>query len=131
MLAETLVLVASAATSNTLLRCFISDLITNVPAAGGLASRCAAYRVETDEPAQIVIDESKYRPELYEDVTPEMIVYLESGWQFYTQLLKFNGLMLHASAVASASFSSPTATGMMGVSPAAMPTPVSVRRFRI
>ena len=100
MLAETLVLVASAATSNTLLRCFISDLITNVPAAGGLASRCAAYRVETDEPAQIVIDESKYRPELYEDVTPEMIVYLESGWQFYTQLLKFNGLMLHASAVA-------------------------------
>ena len=97
---ETLVLVASAATSNTLLRCFISDLITNVPAAGGLASRCAAYRVETDEPAQIVIDESKYRPELYEDVTPEMIVYLESGWQFYTQLLKFNGLMLHASAVA-------------------------------
>lgn len=29
-----------------------------------------------------------------------MIVYLESGWQFYTQLLKFNGLMLHASAVA-------------------------------
>lgn len=100
MLAETLVLVASAATSNTLLRCFISDLITNVPAAGGLASRCAAYRVETDEPAQIVIDESKYRPELYEDVTPEMIVYLESGWQFYTQLLKFNGLMLHASTVA-------------------------------
>ena len=80
MLAETLVLVASAATSNALLRCFISDLITNVPAAGGLASRCAAYRVETDEPAQIVIDESKYRPELYEDVTPEMIVYLESGW---------------------------------------------------
>ena len=38
---------------------------------------------------------------------------------------------LHASAVAIASFSSPTATGMMGVSPAAMPTPVSVRRFRI
>ena len=27
-------------------------------------------------------------------------VYMESGWKFYARLLKFNGMMLHASAVA-------------------------------
>ncbi len=82
------------------MRCTIADLITEVPAAGGLASRCAAYRVETDEPAQIVIDESKYRPEAWEGLSSELLPYMESGMQFYTQLLKFDGLMLHASAVA-------------------------------
>ena len=56
--------------------------------------------METDEPAQIVIDETKYRPHLYEGFSENDIAYMESGWQFYLQLLKFNGLMLHASAVA-------------------------------
>ncbi len=78
----------------------ICDLITHVPAAGGLASRCAAYRAETDEPAQIVIDESKYRPDAYIDLPPEQLPYMESGWQFYQVLLKYDGFVLHASAVA-------------------------------
>ena len=56
--------------------------------------------METDEPAQIVIDETKYRPHLYEGFSENDIAYMESGWQFYLQLLKFNGLMLHSSAVA-------------------------------
>ena len=62
------------------MQCNIAELITNVPAAGGLASRCAAYRVETDEPAQIVIDETKYRPHLYEGFSENDIAYVESGW---------------------------------------------------
>lgn len=65
-----------------------------------MASRCAAYRTETDEPAQIVIDETKYRPEAWKGLAPEYVPYMASGTQFYTQLLYFNGLMLHASAVA-------------------------------
>ena len=56
--------------------------------------------METDEPAQIVIDETKYRPHLYEGFSENDIAYMESGWQYYLQLLKYNGLMLHASAVA-------------------------------
>ena len=80
--------------------CQISGLVTEIPAAGGLASRCAAYRVETDEPAQIVIDESKYHPEDWEGLAPELVPYMASGVQFYAQLLKFDGLMLHSSAVA-------------------------------
>ena len=65
-----------------------------------MASRCAAYRAETDEPAQIVIDETKYRPDGWKGLKPELLPYMESGGQFYAQLLKFDGLMLHASAVA-------------------------------
>ena len=65
-----------------------------------MASRCAAYRAETDEPAQIVIDETKYRPEAWKGLAPEYVPYMASGGQFYAQLLKFDGLMLHASAVA-------------------------------
>lgn len=65
-----------------------------------MASRCAAYRTETDEPAQIVIDETKYRPDGWKGLKPELLPYMESGGQFYAQLLKFDGLMLHASAVA-------------------------------
>ena len=65
-----------------------------------MASRCAAYRAEMDEPAQIVIDETKYRPELWKELKPDAAIYMESGRQFYAQLLKFDGLMLHASAVA-------------------------------
>ena len=56
--------------------------------------------METDEPAQIVIDETKYRPHLYEGFSENDIAYMESGWQYYLQLLKFDGLMLHSSAVA-------------------------------
>ena len=79
---------------------FIADILTQVPAAGGLASRCAAYRVETDEPVQIVIDETKYRPEVWRDIPNELIPYMESSIQFYCKLLHFDGLMLHSSAVA-------------------------------
>lgn len=56
--------------------------------------------MDTDEPAQIVIDETKYRPEDWNGLEPELVPYMDSGLQFYAQLLKFDGLMLHASAVA-------------------------------
>ena len=82
------------------MRLAVADLITQIPAAGGLASRCAAYRVETDKPVQIVIDEKKYRPNVWGNISPEEYEYMESGAHFYGQLLNFNGLMLHSSAVA-------------------------------
>ena len=65
-----------------------------------MASRCAAYRIETSETARIIIDEKKYRAEAWPGLAPDMLAYMESGVQFYAALLRFNGLMLHASAVA-------------------------------
>ena len=56
--------------------------------------------METDKPVQIVIDEKKYRPNVWGNISPEEYEYMESGAHFYGQLLNFNGLMLHSSAVA-------------------------------
>ncbi len=81
--------------------CKIADLIVEVPAEGGLDSRCGDYLYSGQEPAEIVI-----RPEfLHADgypkgVSAELIAYLESGWYFAYKLLDHDGIFLHASAVA-------------------------------
>jgi len=78
----------------------IADLTIEVPATGDMLSRCGAY--VTSEPAtpDIVIQEELYRPERYPTLDENGAIYLESGWQFYRGLLRFGGMMLHASAVA-------------------------------
>lgn len=82
------------------MRCLIADLITEVPAAGGLASRCNDYLYLGDGEPDITIDETRYSTRRYhETVSPEMIAYMESGRQFCTWLLRFGGFYLHASAV--------------------------------
>ena len=79
--------------------CLIADIKTSVPAAGGLASRCADYLIEGDESnAEIVIDETSYNCERWNTLNHELAVYMESAAQFYTQLLDHEGMMLHASA---------------------------------
>ena len=80
--------------------CKIADLITEVPAAGGMASRCAGYLTEEDTAPQIIIRQELYRPESWPGLRPELLEYMESGEQFYWHLLRYNGLMLHASAAA-------------------------------
>lgn len=77
----------------------IADLIADVPAAGGLASRCEAYSFFGSSNADIVISEDKYRRERYEDASYELIAYMESAYQFYKELVNFNGFYLHSSAV--------------------------------
>lgn len=81
------------------MRCEIAELIVEVPEAGGLAPRCRSYRTDSDEPAQIVIDESRYKPERYDLDSYDDICYLESGVQFYGHLLRYDGMYLHASAL--------------------------------
>ena len=81
------------------MRCRISDLYVEVPEAGGMAPRCKEYLTTQTAPAQIILDEKQYRYEKLPE-NPEMVAYLESGFQFYRQLLHFDGMMLHASAVA-------------------------------
>ena len=80
--------------------CKIADILTNVPTAGGLASRCAAYLWDGTEAAEITISADQYRYDRYPAAwTEDMVAYMESAYQFYRELVLFDGLFLHASAV--------------------------------
>ncbi len=81
--------------------CKIADLIAEVPSGGGLESCCKDYICGKQDGADIVIDETRYRPERYPAYLSESeLAYMEAAYQFYFQLLKFQGFYLHASAVA-------------------------------
>ena len=81
------------------MRCSIADLIVEVPEAGGMAPRLGAYRTDVQGPADIVLSEERYRMDNWPQLSREDAVYLESGFAFYGNLLRFDGLYLHASAV--------------------------------
>ena len=79
----------------------IADIKTKVPTTGGMTSRCLDYQIEgLDKEAEIVIDESKYNYEYWENIgiDKDGAAYMESGTQFYYKLLDYEGMMLHASA---------------------------------
>lgn len=79
--------------------CRIADLLVEVPAAGDLPRRCESYRTEETAPADIVIDEKAFRVERWPGCDYDLICYMESARLFYWELLRFNGMMLHASAL--------------------------------
>lgn len=79
--------------------CKISDLLVEVPALGDMLPRCRAYLDASNYPADILIDEKRYRFEQYPNTSKSGVAYMESGYQFYRELLKFEGLYLHSSAV--------------------------------
>ena len=79
--------------------CEISDLLVEVPAAGGMSPRCREYLTEKTGSADIVINAEAYVPDKWKEMDAEVNIYLQSGFQFYFQLLNFNGLMLHSSAL--------------------------------
>lgn len=64
-----------------------------------MASRCREY-ISTDirEP-DIIIHEKDYNSARWPGLDSQFLEYMESGLMFYTHLLKYNGMMLHASAV--------------------------------
>lgn len=80
--------------------CKISDLLVEIPKAGGLAPRCRDYLVDSSENADIVILEELYNMDKGKGLPKELVIYMESGRQFYRELLYHDGMMLHASAVA-------------------------------
>lgn len=79
--------------------CKIADLIVSVPEAGGMAPRCQAYLTHGEQPVDVEIRADEY--ELFDIYgnSETVMAYMESGWQFYMHLLRFGGLMLHASAL--------------------------------
>ena len=80
--------------------CKISDLVVEVPASGGMAPRCEKYLTDQTLLADIIVREELYKPERHPDWRYDQLAYMMSGAQFYRQLLKFDGMLLHASAVA-------------------------------
>ena len=79
--------------------CKIADLIAEIPEAGGMAPRCREYLYTGDEAPQIRIRCEDYRPERWPTVPPEGLAYMDSGAIFYAHLLRYNGMMLHSSAI--------------------------------
>lgn len=52
-----------------------------------------------DGEADIIIREELYQLDRWKECSEELNIYLQSGFQFYRQLLNFNGIMLHSSAL--------------------------------
>ena len=81
------------------LLCKVADLITEIPKAGGLAPRCGEYLWDGKECADVIIRTNPDCVDLWSPLSYESAIYMDTGFQFYTQLLKHQGLMLHSSAV--------------------------------
>lgn len=79
--------------------CKIADLYVEVPAVGDMEQRCAAYRTDADEKADIVIREADFEPARWEGCSHEMICYMETARLFYWDILRLGGMMLHSAAV--------------------------------
>lgn len=82
------------------MRCCIAELIVEIPEAGGMAPRCRAYLTDQQGPADIQIRQEDYDLSYWKTDDGELATYMESGIQFYKHLLRFDGMLLHASAVA-------------------------------
>lgn len=80
--------------------CKIADLLTEVPETGGIAPRFTDYLTDETNIADICIHDELYNWERLKRLSVEGVAYMESGGQFYRALLDFDGMMLHASAVA-------------------------------
>lgn len=82
------------------MNCRIADLIVEIPTMGGLASRCKNYVCDEKEGADIIIRTKLYQWERYDSrMNKDLIIYIESCRQFYSELLNFNGFYLHSSAI--------------------------------
>ena len=103
-------------TSNIVLR--VADLIVEIPAAGDLVPRCKAYLYDSQDKTiepDIRIDPSRFREGVWNGLTGDSYIYAESGAHFQAQLLQYNGMVLHSSAVEYKGkaylFSAPSGTG--------------------
>lgn len=80
--------------------CKIADLVVQVPEEDGLLERCKEYVYSGEERPDIVIDSAQYRREPYPGgICSNSLAYMESGHQFYMQLVAHGGFSFHASAV--------------------------------
>lgn len=77
----------------------IADLVVEIPEAGDLVPRCKGYLLQYENKPDIIICESSFRRNTWKTLQENDYIYMESGAQFYLHLLKYDGMILHASAV--------------------------------
>lgn len=77
--------------------CKIAGLGVDVPPVGDLPARCLPYLADVS--TDIFLDREEMDPERWDNESPEMNYYLQSGFQFYRKLMDYDGLMLHSSCV--------------------------------
>ena len=81
------------------MNCLIADLTVKIPDTSEMTTRCKDYLTEMKRHPEIVILPERYRHKVWPNLDQAGVEYMESGLQFYGQLLRYDGLMLHASAV--------------------------------
>ena len=79
--------------------CKIGDLFVELPEEEGIGILATEYKTSEVAEADIVISAERYRYQNYPTASRYSVAYNESGAQFYSRLLYFGGMMLHASAV--------------------------------
>lgn len=78
----------------------IADIIVEMESFGQTEARAEPYRIEDEKKAEFIVcsNWNKIKKD-YPTISDEMGEYLSTGKSFYQQLIKYDGLMLHASAV--------------------------------
>ena len=79
--------------------CKIADLYVEIPEVGGMSPRLESYVTNDQVSPDIVIKAEQYNTSHWPNIAPESIPYMDSSLAFYIHLYKFDGMMLHASAV--------------------------------
>ncbi len=78
----------------------IADLTASVPTSNNLGTRCKDYEYLESDGADIIIRTELYRKGRYDPrMSEDSVAYMESAYQFYCQLVDFDGFYLHSSAV--------------------------------
>ena len=96
--------------------CRIAELNIDLPIAEGLALRYRDYACDDPPDGEIIkIKEELFQPEAWPGAPYNMMCYMESACQFYTQLMRRDGMLLHAASVEWQGkgylFSAPSQTG--------------------
>lgn len=63
-----------------------------------MSLRCRNYQIPSGTP-DVIISTTDYRECDGQNLSPEMVAYMESGAIFYSKLLHFNGMLLHSAAI--------------------------------
>ncbi len=77
----------------------IADLVVELEDSANLSSLTSEYALDIKIKPHIEIHSKDYRLDSYPALSECDAHYMESGWFFYRELLKFNGVYLHSSAV--------------------------------
>lgn len=79
--------------------CKIADLLVDVPELGDMPRRCENYLYQGSEAPDFEIREASFQPDSWPGLTGNDLIYMETGSIFFFNLLRYDGMMLHSSAV--------------------------------